>query len=108
MAAEIKETQEVEGPRTGHRPGRNPDEPRNSTVCFMVTEHEKATIDALSHCIHLRRSAILTEIVTRFLVAAQSPIRSGAKRTALFDFLEECQEQIGAKRRLFDSLSVGE
>jgi hypothetical protein len=107
-ATTIREQEEDEGPRTGHRPGRNPEEPRNSTVCFMVTEQEKATIDALSHCIHLRRSAILTEIVTRFLTAAQSSSRGGAKRTSLLDFLEECQEQIGAKRRLFDSLSTGE
>jgi hypothetical protein len=104
MTAIIKQQDEDESPRTGHRPGRNPDEPRNSTVCFTVTEHERATIDALSHCIHLRRSAILTEIVTRFLVAAQSPVRGGAKRTSLFDFLEDCQEQIRAKRGLFDSL----
>lgn len=100
----ISKDQQEEYPRTGHRPGRNPDEPRNYTVCFMVTEQEKATIDALSHCINLRRSAILTEIVTRFLAAVQSPNRGGVKRTALADFLEECQEQIGEKQKLFASL----
>jgi hypothetical protein len=90
-------------PKTGHRPGRDPEEPRNSTVCFTVTKREKATIDAVSHCIHLRRSAILTEIVTRFLTAAQSA--SGAtNRSALIDFLEECQEQIQAKKELFESI----
>jgi hypothetical protein len=90
-------------PKTGHRPGRNPEEPRNSTVCFMVSETERATIDALSHCINKRRSAILTEIVIRFMSAAQSP-RGSAKRTALLDFLEDCQEQIANKRELFDTL----
>lgn len=91
-------------PKTGHRPGRDPDEPRNATVCFTVTEREKATIDAVSHCIHLRRSAILTEIVTRFLAAAQSP-RGMAKRTALLDFLEECQDQIQDKKELFEAMA---
>ena len=90
--------------QTGHRPGRRPDEPRNFTVCFTVTEHEKTEIDALSHCIHLRRSAILTEIVTRFMSAAQGA-QGKAERTSLLDFLEECQEQIQEKRSLFDTLT---
>ena len=94
-------------PWTGHRPGRNPDEPRNSTVCFMVTESERAAIDALSHCIYRRRSAILTEIVTRFMAAAQSP-RGAVKRTALLDYLGECQDEIAEKRKLFDSLTAKE
>lgn len=104
MPAISRDQQEQENPRTGHRPGRNPEVPRNSTVCFTVTEAERATIDALSYTINLRRSAILTEIVTRFLTAAQSPIRGGVKRTALFDFLEDCQDQIREKRSLFDSM----
>ena len=94
-------TEISDGPKTGHREGRRPDEPRNSTVCFTLTEREKGTVDALSHCINLRRSAILTEIVTRFMSAAQSP-RGTAKRTALLDFLEDCQEQIQEKRAVFD------
>jgi hypothetical protein len=104
MTAIPNQTEADEGPQTGHRPGRRPDEPRNSTVCFTVTEHERNTIDALSHCIHKRRSAILTEIVTRFMAAAQSP-RGALKRTALLDFLEECQEEIQTKRALFDSIT---
>ena len=104
MTAIPNTTETDDGPQTGHRPGRRPDEPRNSTVCFTVTEHEKATIDALSHCIHLRRSAILTEIVTRFMSAAQSP-RGTAKRTALLDFLEDCQEKIHERRELFNSFT---
>ena len=100
------ETTKVEdGPQTGHRPGRRPDEPRNFTVCFTTTEREKAAIDAFSYCINLRRSAILTEIVTRFMIAAESSGRVTAKRTALLDFLEECQEQIQEKRALFDSMT---
>lgn len=107
MTTALPETQGEDPIRTGHRPGRNPDEPRNSTVCFTLTEHEKATVDALSHCINLRRSAILTEIVTRFMSAAQSP-RGTAKRTALLDFLEDCQEQIQTKRAVFDSFTKEE
>lgn len=95
----------VTTPSTGHRRGGRPEEPRNFTVCFTVTEHEKAVIDAVSLCTNLRRSAILTEIATRFMVAAQSPTLSDPKRTALFDYLEECHAQIQDKRRVFDSLT---
>ena len=92
-------------PSTGHRPGRRPEEPRNSTVCFTVTEQEKAIIDAISMCTNLRRSAILTEIVTRFIAAAQSPVIANPKKLALFEFLEECNVQIQDKRPLFNSFT---
>lgn len=69
----------------------------------MVTESERALIDALSLCTNRRRSAILTEIVTRFLAAAEVS-RGTSKRTALIDFLEECQDEISQKRELFNSL----
>lgn len=106
--AKITESVKVEeSPQTGHRPGRRPEEPRNFTVCFTATEREKSAVDALSMCINLRRSAILTEIVTRFMAAAENPPRGASKRTALLDFLEDCQEQIAEKRKMFDSLVEG-
>ena len=92
---------------TGHGRGENRNEPRSNTVCFTVTKSEQASIDALSHCINLRRSAILTEIVTRFMAAAKSP-RGKQTRTALLDFLEDCQDGISERRALFDSLSKSE
>lgn len=89
---------------TGHGRGKNRAEPRNNTVCFTVTKSEQASIDALSHCINLRRSAILTEIVTRFMLAARSSTRATANRTALLDFLEDCQEGIQKNPALFEQL----
>lgn len=100
----MNDTQKI---TTGHGRGKNREEPRNNTVCFTVTKSEQASIDALSHCIHLRRSAILTEIVTRFMLAAQSSTRATANRTALLDFLEDCQEAIREKRPLFENLLGG-
>ena len=86
-------------PRTGHRPGRNPDDPRNSTVCFMVSEHEKAVIDSVGLCTNLRRSAILTRIVTTFLegVAGDDPELS---RKELNAFLRKCREAVAEKPEL--------
>lgn len=102
MSAAIKQEQVENPPKTGHRPGRNPDEPRNNTVCFMVSKTEQAVIDALSMCTNRRRSAILTEIVTRFMAAVESP-RGAVKRTALLDFLEDCQDDVTKNRKLFES-----
>ncbi len=62
----------------------------------------------MSHCINLRRSAILTEIVTRFMISAESLKLENPKHTSLFDFLEECHAQIQSKRKLFDSLNKEE
>lgn len=95
-------------PLTGHRPGRRPDEPRNNTVCFTVTTSEQKSIDALSMCIHMRRSAILTEVATRFMAAAAESSRSQSKRAALLEFLEECQEKIRSHQKLFDELTIKE
>lgn len=83
-----------EMPYTGHRPGRDPEDPRNSTVCFVVSEHEKAMIDALGYCTNLRRSAILTRIVTTFLEGAMAGERYEEARKQLMAFLKECREAV--------------
>jgi len=90
---------------TGHGRGKNREEPRNNTVCFTVTESEQKVIDALSLCSNLRRSAILTEVATRFMAAAMESPRSQSKRTALLDFLEECQDKIRSRQDLFNGLA---
>lgn len=92
-------------PETGHGRGGDRDEPRSNTVCFTVTRSEQRAIDALSMCIHLRRSAILTEIVTRFMKAVAEPARNKSQRNALLDFLEECRDEVTSKGELFDELS---
>jgi hypothetical protein len=92
-------------PETGHGRGVGRDEPRSNTVCFTVTQSEQRVIDALSMCIHLRRSAILTEIVTRFMKAVAEPPRNKSQRNALIDFLEECRDEVSSKGDLFDELS---
>ena len=86
--------------RTGHRPGRNPEDPRNSTVCFMVTENEKTMIDALGTCTNLRRSAILTRIVTTFITGATDPENYEDSKKDLMAFLKECRRAIEEKPEL--------
>ena len=100
--------EENEAPRTGHRPGRNPDEPRNSTVCFMVSETEKAMIDALGMCSNLRRSAILTRIVVTFLDGVAGEEKYETARRELLEFLKECRSAIEEKPDLFREFSIPE
>lgn len=90
---------------TGHGRGKNRCEPRNNTVCFTVTESEQRAIDALSLTMHLRRSAILTEIATRFMAAAMESSRAHAKRDALIQFLEDTQEVIRKNQSMFEELA---
>ncbi len=105
MTAASHNIHEQSVPLTGHRPGRRPNEPRNNTVCFTVTEAEQKAIDALSMCIHMRRSAILTEVATRFMAAATESPRAQSKRAALLEFLDECQEKIRSSQKSFDHLT---
>jgi hypothetical protein len=105
MTASNIHIQQVNFVPTGHGRGIGRDEPRNNTVCFTVTKTEQDVIDALSICANLRRSAILTEIATRFMEAAVESSRAHAKKDALLEFLAECQEHIRSRRGLFDGLT---
>lgn len=107
MTAIHSEKPEVAPASTGHGRGKNREEPRNNTVCFTVTESEQAAIDALSIVSNLRRSAILTEIATRFMAAVQESPRAHGKRDYLLEFLDECQEKVRARSGLFASLLKG-
>lgn len=90
---------------TGHGRGKHREEPRSNTVCFTVTVSEQKAIDALSMCKNLRRSAILTEVATRFVAAVTESPRGHSKRDALLEFLDECQAAVRARQELFDRLA---
>jgi len=88
------------GIRTGHRAGRNPVDPRNTTVCFMVSETEKTMIDVLGMCTNLRRSAILTQIVTSFIGGAMHPESYEVSKKELLEFLKRCRKAVEQKPEL--------
>lgn len=98
---------ETPSAKTGHRPGRNPEEPRNQTVCFTVSDSEKAAIDALGMCTNLRRSAILTEVTTLFLSALVAEPKAEADPVALLEFLEKCQSRVSESHDVFNTMSKG-
>lgn len=53
--------------RSGRRLAVDIDAPRDRTVCFMVSEDERESIDDLSACLSRTRSSVLTRIVTAFV-----------------------------------------
>src|SRR5947209_18324216 len=61
MASQSKALQDAV--RTGRRENPAINGPRDKTVCFMVSEHEKRAVDRLAFCAHLTRSGVLANIV---------------------------------------------
>lgn len=53
--------------RSGRRLAVDIDAPRDRTVCLMVSEDERQSIDELSACLSRTRSSVLTRIVTAFV-----------------------------------------
>lgn len=108
MTATLDTTEAEDSPQTGHRPGRRPEEPRNSTVCFMVSESERAAIDALGFCTNSRRSAILTRIVVSFMEGVTGDVKFESAKRDLVEFLKECREAVEAKPDLFKQFAAPE
>src|SRR5205823_5157867 len=57
------------GVKTGRRENPAINGPRDRTVCFMLSEPEKDSVDRLAFCMHLTRSGILANIVAEFVAA---------------------------------------
>ena len=81
--------------KTGRRPQGEMDAPRDKTICFMVSEDEKAAVDALGLATNRTRSATLAKMVTLFLgsVEGEEAAREKAEEE-LWIYIEECREKI--------------
>ena len=76
---------------SGRRKAVDIDSPRDKTVCFMVSEEEKQSIDHLCVSLGKTRSSILTRIVTSFLCGVTDRDRAEDSIAELKQFLEESQ-----------------
>jgi len=85
------------GVKTGRRENPAINGPRDRTVCFMLSEPEKDSVDHLALCMHLTRSGILANIVAEFVAAAQGIKEGRAAEKALTAYLSECRKAV--KRR---------
>lgn len=82
------------GIKTGRRENPAINGPRDRTVCFMLSEPEKYSVDRLAFCVHLTRSGILAKLVTTFVAATED---SKAGRTAekeLAAYVAECRQAV--------------
>ena len=93
------------GIRTGRRPNPSIDGPRDNTVCFMLSDGEKLSVDRLAFCLNITRSGLLAKIVAEFVGASagSKPGQEAEKR--LRTYLEECR-QASKKRWEFAVKSV--
>lgn len=78
--------------KTGRRPNPTIDGPRDNTVCFMLSEGEKLTLDRLAFCLHLTRSGVLANIVSDFVRAAEKSKEGRAAEKRLLDYLKESRK----------------
>ena len=77
-------------------------------MCFTVSETEKALIDAVSACSNLRRSALLTQIVTNFVAATVATKDHEPARKELLAFLKECREAVAENPQWMKGLPLAE
>ena len=55
--------------KTGRRVNPAIDGPRDNTVCFMLSDGEKLSVDRLAFCMNITRSGLLAKIVAEFVTA---------------------------------------
>lgn len=79
--------------KTGRRV--NPEiEPRNNTVCFMLGEGEKLSVDRLGFCMNITRSGLLARIVVDFVAATENSKNGRMAEKRLLEYLAECRAAV--------------
>jgi len=91
MAKTYEAPLEEVGVKTGRRENPTIDGPRDRTVCFMLSETEKHSVDRLAFCVHLTRSGILAKIVTNFVAATENSRSGRTAEEELAAYLAECR-----------------
>jgi hypothetical protein len=80
--------------KTGRRPNPTIDGPRDQTVCFMLSQGEKLTVDRLAYCMNITRSGLLAMIAADFVEAVKGS-REGVKaEVRLLAYLAECRKSL--------------
>lgn len=96
---------ETGGIKTGRRENPAINGPRDRTVCFMLSEAEKDSVDRLAFCMHLTRSGILATVVEQFVTATEDTKTGRAAEKALTAYLKECRKAV-LKRGAFADKTI--
>jgi hypothetical protein len=86
--------------KTGRRENPAVDGPRDKTVCFMLSDREKHSVDRLALCMNLTRSGVLARIVTEFVTATDDSKAGRIAEKEMGAYLAECRQAI-KKRAAF-------
>jgi len=95
------------GVKTGRRENPTIDGPRDQTVCFMLSEQEKRSVDRLAFCVHLTRSGILANVASLFVAATGEGKAAKIAERRLAAYLIECRKA-EKKRGAFADKTIAE
>jgi len=70
------------------------DGPRDNTVCFMLSDGEKFSVDRLGLCMNITRSGILANIVAEFVAAAGGGRKGRGAEKRVLAYLGECRKAV--------------
>jgi len=90
------------GVKTGRRENPAINGPRDRTVCFMLSEPEKDSVDRLAFCMDLTRSGILANVVAQFVAATEGTKGGRAAEKALAAYLSECRQAVKKRGSVAD------
>jgi hypothetical protein len=80
--------------KTGRRVNPAIDGPRDNTVCFMLSDGEKLSVDRLAFCMNITRSGLLAKIVAEFVTAAAGSKQGREAEKKLMAYLAECRKAV--------------
>ena len=80
--------------KTGRRVNPAIDGPRDNTVCFMLSDGEKLSVDRLAFCMNITRSGLLANIVAEFVMAAAGSKQGREAEKKLMAYLAGCREAV--------------
>jgi hypothetical protein len=69
-------------------------EARDKTLCFILSESEKDSVDRLAFCMNITRSGLLAKIVTSFVEAAEIQSTQKTMDEKIMSYLAECRAAI--------------
>lgn len=77
--------------QTGRRPNPAIDGPRDNTVCFMLSDGEKLSVDRLAFSMNITRSGLLARMVADFVAATETSKNGRDAEQRLHAYLVECR-----------------
>jgi hypothetical protein len=92
--------------KTGRRANPAIDGPRDKTVCFMLSDGEKLSVDRLAFCMNITRSGLLAKIVAEFVTASAGSKQGREAEKQLAAYLTECREAIKKRGELAASFII--